>query len=472
MEVVHSSGPSPWQRVALTLALSLVPVVGSFVPIPGVSWDSLPGNDGRTIRTSLFDPGVGALLSGYLVVELVALLVPRLRRLRHAFPDGRARLRPWVYVTTLFFAAFQALGLSTVLRELTQDYGGGVSTPLIVVTAATGVLVLVARAIDGLGLVNGVIAVSLASECASAPRHFARAVLPDDPSAIAVAAALYVLPFVATWAAVRRFQQPMKDGAPSLGGPLSSLRPVLASGSLLAVPASLRAFHVPGADAWAAWIPGPHYDALLLGVGVTITLLLSWLLQLPERVARVLNVVERRDVPFTAADVQHSLRRGLLPTILLILTVLLAGELLQGRQLPDYAFPSALLTTLLMDGWHAFKLHAATPGLVCVWDERRPYAVPGLVAAARRAGISLRTSGTAQTGMLRLFGPYAAISLWTAPAEAEPARALLRDLLQQANGTLAVPPPHEATTRSEAAAAAKTSTITSIYSALQAARTS
>jgi hypothetical protein len=208
----------------------------------------------------------------------------------------------------------------------------------------------------------------------------------------------------------------------------------MASGSLLALPASLRALHVPGADALAAAIQGPLYDALLLGVGLTLTLLFSWLLQLPKRVARVLNALESRDAPFTTTDVQQAWRRGLLPTILLVLTVLFAGAQLRSHELPNYAFRLALLTALLMDGLQAFELHAKLPGLVCVWEERRPYAVPALVAAARRAGLSLHSSGTAQTGMVRVFGPYAAVRLWAAPAEAEAARALLGDLLRRANG--------------------------------------
>jgi hypothetical protein len=36
--------------------------------------------------------------------------------------------------------------------------------------------------------------------------------------------------------------------------------------------------------------------------------------------------------------------------------------------------------------------------------------------------------------MVRVFGPYAAVRLWAAPAEAEAARALLGDLLRRANG--------------------------------------
>jgi hypothetical protein len=90
-----------------------------------------------------------------------------------------------------------------------------------------------------------------------------------------------------------------------------------------------------------------------------------------------------------------------------------------------------------MDGLQAFELHAKLPGLVCVWEERRPYAVPALVAAARRAGLSLHSSGMAQTAMVRVFGPYAAISLWAAPAEAEAARALLGDFLRRGNGPAA-----------------------------------
>jgi hypothetical protein len=103
-----------------------------------------------------------------------------------------------------------------------------------------------------------------------------------------------------------------------------------------------------------------------------------------------------------------------------------------------------MLTALMLDGVQAFKLHLTLPGLVCVWEERRPYAVPGLVAAAEHAGISLRASGLAQTSILRLFGSFAAIGLWCKPAHAAAARELLGELLLRANRTpLLAEKPHE-----------------------------
>ena len=443
MEDAQSSGPSPWRKVSLTLALALVPVVGSYVPMPGIDFPSLPSTLSSSPNMSLFALGVGPLFSGYLLVELVALLVPRLRELRHGFPNGRARLRRWAFAAAFVLAAFQSFSMATMLSAgPLRATGGDNATPLMVFSAiaATGVLVLAARAIDGLGLVNGIVALSLTSECADAWRRFSRATLPSEPRGSAIVLVLYALPVVATWAAIRRSEQGPTSDAPWLGGPLSSLRPVLLTGSVLTLPSILRPFHVPGAAAAAAWLPGPHYFDVFLALGFALTLLLSFLLQQPQRVVRVLNAVDQRDAPFTKDDVWTALRRALLPSLLLIVTLLLASALLQAHSLPDYVFSLAMLTALLLDGRQAFELHRNLPGLTCVWEERRPYAVPGLVAAAERAGIPLYASGLAQTSMLRAFGAFAAISLWSAPSQATGARQLLGELLLRANGTPPVVP--------------------------------
>jgi preprotein translocase subunit SecY len=195
MEVAQGSGSSPWRKLGLTLALSLVPVIGSYVPMPGIAFATRPAGSESLPTTSLFVLGVGPLLSGYLLVEAVALLVPRLRKLRHGFPDGRARLRRWAFTVAFVLAGFQSFALSIALNsEPMRAYSGDTNTGLLMfsATAATGVLVLAARAIDRLGLVNGIVALSLASECTDSFRLFNRATLPTDPRGIAIMVVLFI----------------------------------------------------------------------------------------------------------------------------------------------------------------------------------------------------------------------------------------------------------------------------------------
>ena len=82
-----------WRRLATTVALALLPVVGERIRLPSLDGDSAFLRQApSTATTSVFALGVTPFLSAYLAVEVAALLVPRWRKLRHENPEGRRLL--------------------------------------------------------------------------------------------------------------------------------------------------------------------------------------------------------------------------------------------------------------------------------------------------------------------------------------------------------------------------------------------
>jgi len=427
-------GIAPWRRLATTIALALVPLVGERIPLPGLDRDSALFSHDKSVATSLFALGVAPLLSGYLAVELAALLVPRWRKLRHDNP-GRRKLQRAALVLALVLAAFQAFGVAMMLSS-PELVGAGVevSRPLVLVSliGATAVLALAARQIDTLGLVSGVVLLYIASEGSRLPGYFEKVELPSEPSRLVMVIALYALPPFAAWATLRGSLESAKHEPLWLSAPLSSLQPVTSVPALLALPASLSAFQLPLADDVAKWLGGSHGFELVLGFGVLATLLLALLLQRPKVVLGLLRQLGRGNqaAPIEPGQLRHAFAKALWPTVLLVMTALIADQLAWANGLPALASRSTLLVALLLDGFDALRLHRALPGLVCVAEERRPYAVPELAKAAERAGLTLRATGFGQASLLRVFGPYAAIGLWTHADDAPKVRALLREQLE------------------------------------------
>lgn len=89
---VQLPGSIAWPRLGVLLVVPLVLVGGSYVTAPGLDSDQLIFvlfDDSKFNITML---GVGPLISSYLIVELVATIVPRWRRRRHAGDVARLPL--------------------------------------------------------------------------------------------------------------------------------------------------------------------------------------------------------------------------------------------------------------------------------------------------------------------------------------------------------------------------------------------
>ncbi|MBK8257551.1 MAG: hypothetical protein IPK82_33395 [Polyangiaceae bacterium] len=145
-------------RLAITLGAVLAPVALESIPLPGVDFNllQLETATARTANVSVGALGLMPVLVAYALVELAALLVPSLRRARHAGPDGRARLHRIAAVVAVLVALFQAYGIAVMLRNRSIISAGLLTLPL-TMTAGTCFLWAVAQLVTRYGLGNGIV---------------------------------------------------------------------------------------------------------------------------------------------------------------------------------------------------------------------------------------------------------------------------------------------------------------------------
>src|SRR4026208_586563 len=97
-----------WKRAFISLGVLAVCFAARPLPLPAV-----PPNvyfaDGSMAVWSIMALGVGPLLSGYMLVEFAALIVPAWRPLRVGGPAGRAKLHRAALITGMVLALPQAV---------------------------------------------------------------------------------------------------------------------------------------------------------------------------------------------------------------------------------------------------------------------------------------------------------------------------------------------------------------------------
>src|SRR6185436_12919065 len=94
----------------LTVGLLCVLPLGRRILAPGVDAYEVAEQEVPAGLVSVFALGVMPMISAYIAVEVLALTRPKWRALRHAWPDGRAKLERAASTLAILLAAFQAFG--------------------------------------------------------------------------------------------------------------------------------------------------------------------------------------------------------------------------------------------------------------------------------------------------------------------------------------------------------------------------
>lgn len=449
--------PSLARRIVITLFLPVILVVGG-------GWITLPGVDAGTVEpygrnVSIFALGVMPILTAYGLVELVAIAVPRWRRLRHGNPEGRAKLERAARAVALVLAAFQAFGIAKSLEALSGTYAGALydvglrSTAVIIASLVAGLCVtfIVAEIITRQGIANGLVMLVVVSEINSARVSVigsiaARLKLQDlAPAAVLGGVVVIAVAIVASWLALRGGSEDAcaredastspergyRDAARALAVtpwipiPASAVAPIPIAASLLLMPATLALFfHVE-----EPWSPDRGWVWYLATLALTfaLSLVLARVIHSPREMADVATRLGAGSKEELERAARAALRRALPGTLLFLGTLVIADA--AGVALPLAGVPIVLLplvTAVVMDAARAVRSEA---DLVSVWTERRISVVPVLRAVLEAEGIHVRTRGDALLSLLQLFGPYAAVDILVREADAPRASELLRHLL-------------------------------------------
>jgi hypothetical protein len=146
-------------RLVVTLVLIGLYFLGHRVPLPFVDADSVR-EVAPSLRLHLLTLGVRPLVTGFLLVELFALLTSPGRRLRRGGVAGRARLNRAALGTSLILTAIQAWGLAMALERMpisgvSADVPGFAILLTATLTAVTAGLFLLGNLISIYGIANG-----------------------------------------------------------------------------------------------------------------------------------------------------------------------------------------------------------------------------------------------------------------------------------------------------------------------------
>jgi hypothetical protein len=407
------------RRLLVTVLAAVAVVLLDRVPLPGIDTSRLYATSpvDRPIL-GLFSLGLGPVISAFLVVEGVALLVPRWRRLRHGGYDERGRLWARTKVVAVVFSATQAFFVARWL-EASQNYPTG---PLLEILGdspagllyaafaiATGpfLLLWLVLLIERQGVGNGFSVVLAAAGVEPAARavlsSVRRQMLDGERILMPVAIAAFVVAAVTISAG--RLTAP--DEERPIPVPASGLVPLAWTASLLALPAQLAVFGVGVSTLVAALAPGSAIEtgARLLLI-TTLGALAAWLFQ-------------RR---------QPGLRRALPPTLGLLWAMLAAGWLADRAKLDFNLVNLAMVACVTADVASEHRFARDRGPLAAVRPLYRVYAVTPALAALAAAGIPAFPRGLRHRVLGHFFFPYVPVEILVSAEHRERAAALLEGI--------------------------------------------
>jgi hypothetical protein len=433
------------RRLAVTLFIPLFLLLAADrLPLPGVGADVLEKAGASRESYGVFALGITPIVSGYWIVELVALLVPRWSRLRHGDPAGRAKLERAAMVLSIVLAAVQAFSLASLLQNTDAETGNVVdrlSLPVIIASLLGGVCVqlLAARLLSRHGLVNGLIALWGAGMVRALGTSLeGRWVDPTGaPREHLVNALALVTATAVSWVALRGAgSASVGDGAggETTASPAAPYRDArgLAVHPWIPLPSSSAQAYLAGSSllvlavTWGATKPlsdDANLVALVILTGV-VMVLLAHLLHRPAEMADLASRLGAEDARQIRGEARAALNATLMPSFLFFLTLILVG-----RAATVGVLSVVILTPIAMDLVHALRVSSAAGSFVPVWEERRASAVPVLRAALAADGIATRVSGMAVLSFWQAFVPYAPAQILVKEDDRERATSALRRLL-------------------------------------------
>jgi SecY len=405
------------RRVLVALVLLVaVPFGAAHIPLFGLAnWklDTLFGSfTGNTSLFSVIALGIRPALSGFLVVEFAALVVPPWRKLRRGGPLERAPLMVASLILTLLLAAVQSYFIYQWLSSspLSLIESPGIGAALLVVlglVGGTALLLSLAWLNDRFGVGSG-ISLFFAWESASRLLETLQKVPAavqngaEDPTGLLVLALSCAGVIAATVWLLRR-----DEGGLRL--PVSGVVPLDSAAWLLLVPVQLGAlvgYTVPGLP-----LEGRTYLIALALLTVPLGWLFAGLFTLgAEHEARKLAT-----------------RRSLAWLLMLVVLMLLPLQL----HLTTIVDPVALVvvTAVLLDLKAEWRARRREPTLVAVWPIHQVALVEKARDVLAQADIAVYPRALHHRALLQFFGPYLPIDLMVPAARAAEAQELLAEEL-------------------------------------------
>lgn len=417
----------PLLRLLVTVGAALMTVLAGWIELPGVA---PPTRYGTPIAVpSILALGVIPFTTAAMLVELVAVAVPKLRPMR--FDARRTRLARATLLLTLALATLQAWGIVQWMRALDFDAWSVARVALLVSTMVGGVFLLIAAAsvIDRRGLGNGIGVVFATSVLLEAGKNLLLGLA--GGALLPVVVALLVGLFVALVVLVTRIAaRPVSRRGVTLRAPLSGIDPAVLPAGLLSLPITLANLGL-AVPRGLGLVHGTEAHAIVtLTIAVVATVPFAFAFHRVRNVRRVVDAGERA---VTAARWS-----ALRPTLILVIGVTAIG-LAFVRVAPALhlaASSLAVAIAVVVDVVEDARARSRHPDLVAIAALHRVYAVDPVVDALARAAIRAHARSLRYRAMLQFFGPWAPIVIEVPAADVARAKELADAVLSgQVRGT-------------------------------------
>jgi hypothetical protein len=421
----------------LVHALTLVAL--PFVDIAAIR-ERLGAADVQLTGLSIGALGITPWLSAALLVECVALVVPRWRHLRHGGPTGRRPLERASTSLGVAFSVAQATMLAAWLANLSDGVGLlapelQATVPRVVAIATLTAGACVTRLLAGLvarvGAGNGVsVVVAVGALVALVGDGVATAHAVSDGTLAPAGLALALVVLAATALAVWHLVVVDSGDTRELVRPTAGLNPAEIGLSLAMLPATVATL--------LEWDPtAPLRAAPLVAIVVTVgvTALLTTWWSSPAKVSALWAALDGSAPGEHLAAARDAVRRALRATLALNLVIVAGQVLLRDHVTPWHGVSVAVVVAVAHDLLDEARARRLAPDLQAIWPVHRLDHVGPMLDALRARGIVAFARGVHHRALFHFFLPAVAVDILVPVADVARATETLGELAGPLTGT-------------------------------------
>lgn len=426
---------SPLIRVLVTLAVVLAYFMGNALPFPGGA-RAVPEQVGLLQRALDFPHlsvgflGMQPIVSGFLVVEFAALLVPPWRRLRNGSERGRTKLFIAALVVTAVVVAFQAELISSRLAGFEGIHPGNLAGAYLAWTAVLLGFAYCAERCGALGgiqnLVLGEVVFSFAEDVAL----LRQAAVGQPTLLFLLGMLLLALPVLTrgSWPAGERSSDSVAPRA---------LFPWFVAG-IIPVNFAVGALGLPEPIARLVGEQSPVYAVMTLLDAYpywTIVVLASALFALAPafyrlRSLRMLDRVLGLESDSAQCERARFSRARNLSLLYLVIIWAAATFAWDAGARVSVATPF-VFAAICLDGASHLRFRSRYRDAVVVYRCHRVYWAVRIADALRAKGMAVHLAGLRHRSLVHVFGPYVPVNILVPAADAATAREILGELSER-----------------------------------------
>jgi preprotein translocase subunit SecY len=185
-------------KILFTLLIFLIYRLGTAIPVPGVDLDAVKQfaeqgekagimgllnlfSGGALEAFSVFTLGIMPYITSSIIMQLLAVVIPRLQKLQEEGETGRKAITQWTRYVTILLALLQSTGLTYLFHrgtltsgiDLIPEYGAGrVLLIVLTLTAGTAFIMWLGELITQRGVGNGMSLIIMVSIVSQMPSQF------------------------------------------------------------------------------------------------------------------------------------------------------------------------------------------------------------------------------------------------------------------------------------------------------------